>query len=162
MQIYKSGGKRSQLGCIHISANIKHSSTNQNQILLTNNASMCFLPKFEENHFQCSKMPHWWPWRLRETVLVILGLAVVLALWNITEKMPTGITWSHTMISHLTTEAAVDVDNYTRQIATYLDGRRKGLTQEQITNDIFKVSNVCPDCPMLLEYYCVSERGQGH
>ena len=123
---------------------------------------MCFLPKFEENHFQCWKMPHWWPWRLRETVLVILGLAVVLALWNTTEKMPTGITWSHTMISHLTTEAAVDVDNYTRQIATYLDGRRKGLTQEQITNDIFKVSNVCPDCPMLLEYYCVSERGQGH
>ena len=106
---------------------------------MTNNASMCFLHKFEENHFQCSKMPHWWPWRLRETVLVILGLAVVLALWNTTEKMTMGKMWSKTRYTPQPVGVSRDTDNYTLQIATYLEGRRKGLTQDQIAKDIFKV-----------------------
>ena len=33
-----------------------------------------------------------------------------------------------------------DIDDYTRQISTYLDGRSQGLSQEQITKDIFKVN----------------------
>ena len=86
-------------------------------------------------------MPHWWPWRPRETFLVILGFVVLLALWNTAEKTPTGLMWSRTQNSLQTAGEAVDADNYTRQIATYMEGRRKGLTQEQITKDIFKVSN---------------------
>ena len=33
-----------------------------------------------------------------------------------------------------------DIDDYTRQISTYLNGRSQGLSQEQITKDIFKVN----------------------
>ena len=48
--------------------------------------------------------------------------------------------WSKTRYSYQTVGVDSDTDNYTQQIATYLEGRQKGLSQEQIANDIFKVS----------------------
>ena len=109
-------------------------------------------------------MPQWWPWRLRETLLMILGFAVVLAMWNTAEKMPTGLTWPQTWDSLQTPVAAVAADNYTRQIDTYLEGRRKGLTQEQIAKDIFKVSKACPNrlVPRLLEYRVYLQTAAGY
>ena len=90
------------------------------------------------------RMPQWWPWRLRETLLIILGLVVILAMWNTRGKMPTDIVQPETENSRQTLMTAEDEDRYTRQIATYLEGRQKGLTQEQIAKKIFKVSDVHP------------------
>ena len=101
-------------------------------------------------------MPHWWPWRPRETVLVTLGIIVMVTLLNTVEKTPSGLRWANTenypQIDEVTQDASrgratvdaadnQETDKYTQQIATYLEGRRKGLTQQQIAKDIFKVSH---------------------
>ena len=88
-------------------------------------------------------MAQWWSWQSREVLLIILVFMVVLALWNTTEKMTMGKMWSKTRYTPQPVGVARDTDNYTLQIATYLEGRRKGLTQDQIATDIFKVRKGC-------------------
>ena len=99
-------------------------------------------------------MPQWWPWRSRETVIVTLGILALVTLLNTVEKtsdLRLSKTENYPQIGEVTQDASrergsVDVpgnhetDKYTQQIATYLEGRRKGLTQQQIAKDIFKVS----------------------
>ena len=96
-------------------------------------------------------MPQWWPWRPRETVIVTLGVMAIVTLLNTVEKT-SDLKWSnketYPQIGEVTQErASVDAagnqetDKYTQQIATYQEGRRKGLTQLQIARDIFKVSS---------------------
>ena len=99
-------------------------------------------------------MPQWWPWRPRETVIVTLGIMAIVTLLNTVEKT-SDLKWSNTspnpQIGEVTQDASrkrasvdaagnQETDKYTQQIATYLEGRRKGLTQQQIARDIFKVS----------------------
>ena len=100
-------------------------------------------------------MPQWWPWRSRETVIVTLGILALVTLLNTVEKT-SDLKWSNTdndpQIGEVTQSASrerdgvdaegnQETDKYTLQIATYLEGRRKGLTQQQIAKDIFKVSH---------------------
>ena len=100
-------------------------------------------------------MPQWWPWRPRETVIVTLGIMAIVTVLNTVEKTP-GLKRpnpeTYPQIGEVTQDASrergsVDAagnqktDKYTQQIATYLEGRRKGLTQQQIARDIFKVSS---------------------
>ena len=85
-------------------------------------------------------MPHWWLWRPHEMLLMILGFVVVLIVWNNAVKMPIGQMWLQTWYFPQTVRAAMATDNYTHQIDTYLEGRRRGLSQVQIVTDIFKVS----------------------
>ena len=85
-------------------------------------------------------MPQCWPCKPREILLMVLALLIILVYWNTEEKLPMDNMWSKTRYSYQTVGVDSDTDNYTQQIATYLEGRQKGLSQEQIANDIFKVS----------------------
>ena len=79
-----------------------------------------------------------WPWQSREKLLILILIFVVnLVLWN-TADWDTSIGPLQAQIWWTSPSTETD-DNYTRQITTYLEGRRKGLTQEEITKDIFKV-----------------------
>ena len=86
------------------------------------------------------RVPHWWLWRPHEMLLMLLGFVVVLIVWNNAVKMPIGQMWLQTSYFPQAVRAATATDNYTHQIDTYLEGRRRGLSQVQIVKDIFKVS----------------------
>ena len=79
-----------------------------------------------------------WPWRYRNTLLILILIFVVtLVLWITTDQYTSAIGPLQAQI--WSSPSPETVDEYTRQISTYLEGRRKGLTQEEITKGIFKV-----------------------